>query len=228
MSFLGTDSKCPTLHCLEHQTQTPAIGESVAEAAQGPFHDCTSLHRPQEIEADPSRATREKWRRLEALEDEAREMKLELHLSEQLQTLFTPLDPSAASPQASKVQSQQPKPQGPLTDHFPPPSPTSASVSPSKASSSTPPRESLASLTTKTEDSLTYSCYQPSDTLTATSPSASTYLDTLHGEKIPSESPLRTTTEGKEEPGDGEEEEYQDDEFESEEALYGDEEFESL
>jgi hypothetical protein len=164
-------------------------------------------------------------------------MKLELHLSEQLQTLFTPLGPPAEDPVAH---SHQPQPQGPSSpaDHFPVPAMTTQaasplSASPSKASSSSPSRGPLASLTTKTEDSLTYSSYHPSDTLPpSSSPSSSTYLDTLHGERIPSPLGSSTGEEGQgQRDGGGEEdegEEYQDDEFEAEEALYGDEEFESF
>jgi hypothetical protein len=155
-------------------------------------------------------------------------MRLELHLSEQLQNLFPVstqrlTDPALAS--SDRI------------EHFPLPlsSPSSGSkdVSPSKASSSSA-LSAAASMTSKTEDSLTYSLYNPSDTVRTISagPSSplssslhsqpqpqphSPYLETLNGEMIV------TSTEGKrereateEEEEEEEEEDYREEDYENE------------
>jgi hypothetical protein len=152
-------------------------------------------------------------------------MRLELHLSEQLQNLFPVstqrlTDPALASSER--------------IEHFPLPlsSPSSGSkdASPSKASSSSA-LSAAASMTSKTEDSLTYSLYNPSDTLRTISagPSSplssslhsqpqhqphSPYLETLNGEMIVTSTEGKSEREATEE--EEEEEDYREEDYENE------------
>lgn len=142
-------------------------------------------------------------------------MRLELQLSEQLHNLF-PVDKSSSSQPKENISTKH-------IEHFPLPaiesndnSPTPMSPYPSQSSSNSltssqgvsPLRSQYhPSATSKTEDSLTYSQYNPSDTIRTissmspspspmkTQSSGSTYLDTLHGEKLvktPSEKGIAT------------------------------------